>query len=350
MWNYPKIATGMVYGTGFTTWFAEFLQSLPCKPTLAKLGCQERDYFPYWHPTPWHDIAVLTEEPQERCAYAKWWGMCWQNSQPLTKNYFSTGNSETTGFACRRFQKVGALFPAPLMQWTRGGLALFSQTIWEEQRFAPFPCSFTKGACRLGRNEVGKFTQLETLDRGEYYRTESQNVQDKGYCTLPQYNNPTACVANAGVSWQALIRMLWRNGWKTRIFRDGCLNHQTSISAVQSLLRSGRCKRRLTSPLRTAPEAPCCQFVAASCFCIWKARNLQPGQPQWQRQEWSTALLCASTTHPDNTPNDRLDIPWGNDFTWQVLVWQFQPIRGMFFFHWLVDYTHNRGLSPFNNQ
>eukprot|EP00435_Cladocopium_sp_Y103_P057381 s1489_g19.t1 len=60
---------------------------------------EERDYYPYWHPTPWHDIAVLTEEPQERC---------------------------------------------------------------------------------------------------EYYRTESQNVQDKGYCTLPEYNNPTACVANAG--------------------------------------------------------------------------------------------------------------------------------------------------------
>jgi NAD(P)H-flavin reductase len=36
---------------------------------------EERDYYPYWEPNPWHDIVVFTSEPEKRCEYYR------QNSQ-----------------------------------------------------------------------------------------------------------------------------------------------------------------------------------------------------------------------------------------------------------------------------
>ena len=42
---------------------------------------EERDYYPYWHPTPWIDIAVLHDHDQSAAITAAWCAFYTSNSQ-----------------------------------------------------------------------------------------------------------------------------------------------------------------------------------------------------------------------------------------------------------------------------
>ena len=54
---------------------------------------EERDYFPYWHPTPWHDIAVFTSESSRRCDYYRSHS---QNVSPKIRNEEGDKHVSTT--------------------------------------------------------------------------------------------------------------------------------------------------------------------------------------------------------------------------------------------------------------
>ena len=64
-------------------------------PTGTRRGYEcpeERDYYPYWHPTEWKDIAVLTSDTS-KCEYYKKHSF---NVEPKGENRTCMGNGSVT--------------------------------------------------------------------------------------------------------------------------------------------------------------------------------------------------------------------------------------------------------------
>eukprot|EP01104_Vermistella_antarctica_P002452 TRINITY_DN12697_c0_g1_i1.p1 TRINITY_DN12697_c0_g1~~TRINITY_DN12697_c0_g1_i1.p1 ORF type:complete len:612 (-),score=191.55 TRINITY_DN12697_c0_g1_i1:86-1921(-) len=55
---------------------------------------EERDYYPYWHPTPWKDLAVLVSNP-DRCGYYQ------KESQNVKSKNFCSDNKFATESTCK---------------------------------------------------------------------------------------------------------------------------------------------------------------------------------------------------------------------------------------------------------
>jgi hypothetical protein len=203
--------------------------------TRRGLECpEERDYFPYWHPTPFIDIAVLTDEPQRCPMYqaesenVQSKGEC--TSDP-TRNTAATCPPDGSGRGGPGWnvvpswdssrQSIGVRIPAPECrrpQWSRdnhlgntpaGEASRFNWTVWTTEQL----CASTTGPCRcILRLRYNISTTDYTWDTNSTFNG-NQNV--RGGLPSPVQQNPDV---DAGVD--APLRLAMNTAQYGRTFQD----------------------------------------------------------------------------------------------------------------------------------
>jgi len=79
---------------------------------------EERDYYPYWAPTPWRDIAVLTHDEdwcsfyQDHSQNKKEKGYCWDNANSEPREFLTKDECKSAGFTWKSKKSWGIKAPS----------------------------------------------------------------------------------------------------------------------------------------------------------------------------------------------------------------------------------------------